>query len=128
VVWTHTGPASPEVPGSVSARFTLSGPGIPDAFPRTLSLVYNVVLDDKSLTTSLTVCNAGSEPFKFKALFHNYFAVENSQKVKVSGFEEKQGYVDNLKGGSKEVWAGGEVTMQVETGKYVPRIMHGTMC
>jgi D-hexose-6-phosphate mutarotase len=80
-------------------------------------LQYRVNLTADSLTTSLTICNAGNEAFKFKTLYHNYFAVEDSQKVVVSGFAAGQGYVDNMKGGSREVWAGGDVPTKVETGK-----------
>jgi glucose-6-phosphate 1-epimerase len=117
-VWTYD-PSSTSGGGSdsVSAVFSLSGTAIPEPFPRTLSLQYRVNLTADSLTTSLTIVNAGAEEFKFKALYHNYFAVEDSQKVAVSGFAAGQGYVDNMKGGSKEVWEGGYVPMKVETGK-----------
>lgn len=118
-VWTYepSSESGDSDSDSVSAVFSLSGTAIPQPFPRTLSLLYRVHLTADSLTTSLTIRNAGTEEFKFKTLYHNYFAVEDSQKVAVSGFAAGQGYVDNIKGGSKEVWAGGDVPMKVETGK-----------
>jgi glucose-6-phosphate 1-epimerase len=68
-----------------------------------------------AVTSALPTAVTGSESkpqdkgLRFQALFHTYLAVSDSSTVKAQGLRSGLNYVDKMKGGSKEVWEGGDL-------------------
>jgi glucose-6-phosphate 1-epimerase len=57
-----------------------------------------VVLDEDSLATSLTITNSGQQMIAPQCLLHTYLAVEDARQVMIFGLEESV-YEDKLTGG-----------------------------
>lgn len=68
-----------------------------------------------AVTSALPTALTGSDGkpkdkgLRFQALFHTYLRVSDSSTVTAKGLRSGLNYVDKMKGGSKEVWDGGDL-------------------
>ncbi|ODN76133.1 hypothetical protein, variant 1 [Cryptococcus amylolentus CBS 6039] len=83
-------------PEGVSVRFVHPGP--PATFPHEFKLSYVVTLTAHQLSTDVHVVNSGKEDFKFQTLLHNYLAVPDSSKIKITGIDKGTTYKDKVLG------------------------------
>jgi len=67
-----------------------------------------------STETAETVKSVDGD-LRFQALLHTYFRVEDASAVKIKGLMEGLTYIDKVKGGTKETWGGGDLTIREET-------------
>lgn len=74
---------------------------------------------DGSPSNTNTEQTAESKDLKFQALFHTYLRVSDSKKIKVQGLKNGLSYIDKVKGGSKQVWEGGDLTIGGEVDRLV---------
>ncbi|KAG7531212.1 hypothetical protein FFLO_04516 [Filobasidium floriforme] len=80
-----------------------------------------------AVTSALPTAVTGSESkpqdkgLRFQTLFHTYLAVSDSSTVKAQGLRSGLNYVDKIKGGSKEVWEGGDLKFD----QAVDRVYYG---
>ena len=97
----------------VAATFSLPASSFPDPFPKVCEVRYIVTLKDNSLKTELKAANPADnkDAMPMKSLFHNYFAVEDASKIRITGIESGQKYLNGLKDNAPEVWEGGDVSM-----------------
>ncbi|KAI6783157.1 Glucose-6-phosphate 1-epimerase-like protein [Emericellopsis cladophorae] len=98
--WEFLGKSTSEAAKEgVKLDFGLSSQNLSDdvraQWPYTFGLLYSVTLDRGSLNTTLVVTNDGDVPFEFQTLLHNYFRVDDIEKVTVTGFEDAP-YVDKV--------------------------------
>ena len=108
-------------------------PSIIAQFPHPFHLSYVVSLTKHELSTDLHVVNPSgtdsilsaarsvadtvipsglaqeSKDLRFQGLFHTYLAVSDASTVVTKGLRKGLRYVDNIKGGSEEVWDGGDL-------------------
>lgn len=68
-------------------------------------LVYSVALAPGSLGTSLVVSNEGDEAFEFQTLLHTYLAVDDIDKVQITGLDSSS-FVDKMDGASTKTQSG----------------------
>ena len=66
-------------------------------WPFAFNLAYEVILDEDSLATSLTITNSGEREIAPQCLLHTYLAVEDARQVMIFGLEESV-YEDKLTG------------------------------
>ena len=64
-------------------------------WPFAFKLTYEVVLDEDSLATSLTISNTGAQEIAPQCLLHTYLNVADARQVMVFGLEESE-YCDKL--------------------------------
>ena len=64
-------------------------------WPYSFKLSYVITLYKDDLKCSLIVKNMGTSPFSVHTLLHTYFKVQDINKVRVSGFQDRN-YVDKL--------------------------------
>lgn len=97
-------------PEGVSVR--LLAPPPPSEFKHDYKLSYVVTLAKHQLSTDLHIVNTSkSEDFKFQALLHNYLAVPDASKVKITGIEKGVEYKDKLQNFKRDKWDGSAVTI-----------------
>jgi glucose-6-phosphate 1-epimerase len=92
--WEYLGKSTSESSSSsVKLDFGLSSDRLSDAtkalWPYKFTLLYSVILDEKSLTTTLVVANDGDESFDFQMLLHTYFNIKASGACLYSQFAPK---------------------------------------
>ncbi|ORX80656.1 galactose mutarotase-like protein [Anaeromyces robustus] len=72
-----------------------------EIWPHQFKLVYTVLLDGKSLSTSLRIKNTGNEPWLFNTLLHTYFNVDDLTEAGVNGLINCN-YIDTSPEGNGE--------------------------
>ena len=70
-------------------------------WPFAFKLTYEVVLDEDSLATSLTITNSGEREIAPQCLLHTYLNVADSRQVMIFGLEESE-YADKLTGKTEQ--------------------------
>lgn len=99
-------------PEGVSVR--LLAPDAPSSFGHTYKLAYVVTLTAHQLSTDIHVTNTGSEEFIFQALLHNYLAVPDVSKIKITGIDNGTTRRDKVKGGAITQYQGGDLVIDQE--------------
>ncbi|OXC71146.1 glucose-6-phosphate 1-epimerase [Cryptococcus neoformans] len=107
-------------PEGVSVRFLL--PSAPPTFPHEFKLSYVVTLAPHQLSTDLHVANSGKEKFSFQALLHNYLAVPDSSKIKISGIDKGTAYKDKVLGGKMDEWDGSTLVIDREIDRVYQKV------
>ncbi|KAK0731336.1 galactose mutarotase-like domain-containing protein [Lasiosphaeris hirsuta] len=106
--WEFLGKSSSEsAPGSAAADlsvkldFGLSSanldPSARELWPFEFGLIYSVLLNRDSLTTSLVVTNDDDKPFDCQVLLHTYLRVKDITAVEITGLADAS-YVDKVDG------------------------------
>lgn len=109
-------------PEGVSVR--LLAPPPPAEFKHDYRLSYVVTLARHQLSTDLHVVNTStSEDFKFQALLHNYLAVPDVSKIKITGIEKGTQYVDKVQNFKRETWDGGALEINKQVDRWVPKVL-----
>ncbi|WVN91016.1 uncharacterized protein L203_106263 [Cryptococcus depauperatus CBS 7841] len=107
-------------PEGVSVRLSLSS--YPSTFPHQFKLSYVVTLTEHQLSTDLHVVNSGKEDFIFQALLHNYLAVPDSSKIKITGIDKGTVYADKVLNFKIQEWDGSALVIDREIDRVFQKV------
>ncbi|GBG25739.1 Glucose-6-phosphate 1-epimerase [Hondaea fermentalgiana] len=104
-----------EQDGIVTVAFVLeSNEETLKIWPFKFKLVHNIVFGASKLQTSMHVVNVGEEAFKFQALLHTYYLIEDISQVQVVGLKGLS-YVDQLRESNTFTEENDPITFEAET-------------
>ncbi|KAL7418802.1 hypothetical protein Q5752_006485 [Cryptotrichosporon argae] len=107
-------------PEGVSVR--LVAPAPPASFAHSYKLAYVVTLAAHQLSTDVHVVNTGADTFKFQALLHNYLAVPEATKIRITGIDAGTQYKDKTLGGKVDTAPGGELVIDRELDRVYQKV------
>ncbi|MBL8992244.1 MAG: D-hexose-6-phosphate mutarotase, partial [Spirochaetia bacterium] len=88
-------------------------------WPHPFELLFEVRLEEKSLSLTFTVKNTGEAPFSFRSALHTYFRVEDIHRTSLTGMKDVV-YQDRLSGQNDLVHRDEPFSFTGETDLIVP--------
>lgn len=103
-------------PEGVSVRLAAPAPPAEFGHADDYTLHYVITLAPHQLSTDLHVKNVSkTESFQFQALLHNYLAVPDVKKIRISGLEKGVEYTDKVLNFKKDKAESGELVIDKVT-------------
>jgi glucose-6-phosphate 1-epimerase len=110
-------------PEGVSVRLAAPAPPAEFGHADDYSLSYVVTLAPHQLSTDLHVKNTSStNSFQFQALLHNYLAVPDVNKIKITGLDKGVVYTDKILDFKKDTHPGGELVIDKATDRVYAQV------